>query len=840
MCCLLSVDAAFGQLPNTGLYFYSHQQNKDERTSLVLNNDEPYHLNSQDIFSLEFDIFLRSDTVTFGYFFRILSNKKENFDLIINNEKDIFFVINNKDYPLSNKVQQSKWNHFLLTFDKKSNKISLKFNNEIIECPYDLNVTNNLLVYFGICDNKGFASYDVSPIVLKDVIISYNGKKFHHWMLAKHAKNIVYDELKNKPAKVNNPYWLMNNRIQWNKCAEFESNVFPQITFDSYDNRIFLLNPTGYTEFSLADNSINNVAISGDIPRNKFFNRLLFDPCSRKLLYYGPGSDGNYFIDVKNKTNGGYQYITEGDPTHSHHNRYVSIRDSMLYLFGGYGFYQYKSDFFKINLKTNEKTSFDLSHTIIPRYLAAMGGNKEGDKLYIFGGRGAEMGRQELSPKNFSDLYEIDLNTMETKLLYDFDTKYDEDNVYSNSLIMDDEAKCFYVLAFQNNKYLSEITLKEININTQKIETLADSIEFYFRDTDSFCDLYYSPEFSKLIAVASYSDDQQKSKINIYTLDYPPLKESDVIQIAKISSKYAGLMWIIASLLLLIISISLLLFLKLKGKKKQIKSQHKQEITPEYSFADTEKNTYFSDIHNKSILFFGGFQVYNNEGKNITGDFTPTLKYILVLILLYTSKDNKGISSSKLQELLWFDKSEEAARNNRSVNMRKLRVLLQTVGNIDINSNNGYWTISIENNVFSDYQESLRLIEKIQSNRANMPDDVLRLLELLSYGPMLPNIQFEWVDSFKNDFANSVIDILLNFLNNPNNPYSNNHDLRIKIADVLLKIDPISEEAIAIKCNALFKIGKKGLAKATFDNFAKEYHSFLGETYTGSLKNFLD
>lgn len=839
----LIVNAVYGQLPNTGLYFYSHQYNIDKRTSFILNDNEPYRLNSEDVFSLDFDVFLRDEKVKFGDFFRILSDKKDDFHLTIKDDVNNFFVINNQVFHLDTKPREGQWNHVSVIFDKKSNKISLRFNDEIKDCPYDLSETNSLLVYFGLCDIKGFVNNDVSPIVLKDIIVQYDGKKLHHWVLGRHARDMVYDELKKKPAIARNPYWLMDNRIHWEKCAEFESDVFTQITFDSISNRIFILKSAGLIDYSLATNTSEVIPLSGTTPQNKFYNRLLFDPVSRQLLYYSFDSGQNYFINIENKTTGGYQFGEEGEPTHAHHNRYISPRDSMLYLFGGYGFYQYKSDFFRVNLETNKKTLFDLSHTITPRYLAAMGGNKAGDKLYIFGGRGAEMGRQELSPKNFSDLYEIDLNTIKVKHLFDLDKQYDEDNIYSNSLVVDDKDNCFYVLAYPNSKYLSAITLKKINFSTHEVETLADTIKFYFRDVDSFCDLYYSPRLSKLIAVASYSEDQQTAKINVYTLDYPPLKESDVIQRDQPSAKSTKIFLIIFSV---VVFIFILLFLILRNLRKKNKRKDKeiprqQHVTEEsISPVEVEKSFYADIVHKKSILLLGGFQVYNNEGNNITGEFTPTLKFILVLILLYTFKNNKGISSTKLQELLWFDKSEEAARNNRSVNMRKLRVLLQTVGNTDINNDNSYWTISISPDVFSDYWEALKLIKKIQSDNAALPDDMSRLLELLSYGPMLPNIQFEWVDSFKNDFANSVIDVLLDFVNSSTNTYANNQDFRLKIADAILKMDPINDDAIAIKCNALFKMGKRGLAKTAFDNFNKEYKLLLGEDYKGSLKNFLN
>jgi DNA-binding SARP family transcriptional activator len=244
------------------------------------------------------------------------------------------------------------------------------------------------------------------------------------------------------------------------------------------------------------------------------------------------------------------------------------------------------------------------------------------------------------------------------------------------------------------------------------------------------------------------------------------------------------------------------------------------------------------DFKKKSILFLGGFQVFDKNGKNITGEFAPTLKYILVLIILYSN--NKGISSSKLQELLWFDKSEEAARNNRNVNISKLRVILQELGDIDISNQNGYWTIVLPEDVFSDYKEALRLVNKIQHETTTSKDDLQRFLSLLDHGQMLPNIQLEWVDNFKTEYTNLVIDTLMYIVNNQNNSFYNNQDIRLKIADSLLKLDSICEEAITIKCKAFIQMGKKSLAKMTFDTFSREYKTLLGEPYPGSDKRFLE
>ncbi|GHT69277.1 hypothetical protein AGMMS50239_35780 [Bacteroidia bacterium] len=80
--------------------------------------------------------------------------------------------------------------------------------------------------------------------------------------------------------------------------------------------------------------------------------------------------------------------------------------------------------------------------------------------------------------------------------------------------------------------------------------------------------------------------------------------------------------------------------------------------------------------------------------------------------------------------------------------------------------------------------------------------------------------------------------VLISVLNNKQSLFYDNPIIQLKIADSLLKIDSINEEALRIKCKALIKMGKKSLAKTTFDNFSREYKSLLGEPYSGSIKNF--
>ncbi|MDR0413347.1 MAG: hypothetical protein LBH61_06070 [Dysgonamonadaceae bacterium] len=831
----------YGQQLKEGLFFYSHERNIDGRTSLLLNNNEPYELKSEDLFSADMTLALRNETIKFGYVFRMIFNEKNNVDFIVNNKSQAFLVVNNQDFPLKETLSADRWHRLSIVFRKQQNRITLRLNDEEVECPVDLKSWRSLRIVFGQCDIRDFSTNDVAPIVLKDVAISYNDKPFHHWVLNRHAENKVFDELRKRPALALNPQWQLDRHACWEKLAEFQATTFPQFTFDSINNRVFMLNSNELIEYSIVDRTERRIRTRPDIC-GKYYNHLMFDALTSRLFFYSLDEQQLSFYDLKTNRWDGYR-DGEIESAHAHHNRYISGTDSCLYLFGGYGFYQYNSDLFKVDLRTGQWHSYDLSHLITPRYLAAVGGSRRAgeNRIYILGGRGSEMGRQELSPRNFSDLYEIDLNTLKGTCLFDIGTEDEKENVYSNSLVVDADGKTLYALAYPNRKYASAIALKKIDRETQTVETVGDSLAYYFQDITSFCDLYYAPKLSKLVAVVSFSSDEAHSRIHIYTLDYPPLKNTEIRQEeATITPSLNRIIFIFFGLIAVVL---LSFFLRKTLVRKNTGGVEAAVLPPREPGERKERKEREKSpvaVLRNAILFLGGFQVFNKTGGNITGEFTPTLKNLLVLIILYTLKNNKGISSSRLQELLWFNKSEEAARNNRNVNLRKLRVLLEELDGVDISGQSGYWTITLPGEVFSDYKEILACCAGIRAGEAMEKDEVLRLLNLLDYGQLLPNIQLEWVDSFKTEFTNAVIDALMKILGDTHDAFYGSDEIRLKIADALLKMDSLSDEALRIKCRTLVGMGKKGQAKAAFDSFRKEYQLLLGEPYAGSLEKILE
>lgn len=123
---------------------------------------------------------------------------------------------------------------------------------------------------------------------------------------------------------------------------------------------------------------------------------------------------------------------------------------------------------------------------------------------------------------------------------------------------------------------------------------------------------------------------------------------------------------------------------------------------------------------------------------------------------MYTFKNNKGISSSKLIEILWYDKPTRSAQNNRSVNITKLKNLIKELGDCTIDKETGYWKINHNYKALkTDYYEVIQITKNKKTiNR----DRIDHLIKITQKGPFLSNLNYEWLDSFKQDVADAIIE----------------------------------------------------------------------------------
>ncbi|MDB5120047.1 MAG: galactose oxidase, partial [Sphingobacteriales bacterium] len=203
---------------------------------------------------------------------------------------------------------------------------------------------------------------------------------------------------------------------------------------------------------------------------------------------------------------------------------------------------------------------------------------------------------------------------------------------------------------------------------------------------------------------------------------------------------------------------------------------------------------------------------------------------------LYTIRWERGISSEKLKELLWFDKTAESARNNRSVNIAKLKTILDKMKYCQVSKETGYWKINIDfAQINVDYYNYLNIIkDKRKLNKQKINE----LAEIIQRGSFLSNLEYEWLDSFKSEISNEVIDTYQHFANSIE--ISEDPEFLIKIASYIFYFDSVNEEAMVLKCKALVHLGKHSLAKVTFENFKKEYKVIYGEHFARDFQAILE
>ena len=154
---------------------------------------------------------------------------------------------------------------------------------------------------------------------------------------------------------------------------------------------------------------------------------------------------------------------------------------------------------------------------------------------------------------------------------------------------------------------------------------------------------------------------------------------------------------------------------------------------------------------------------------------------------------------------------------------------MENVGEIQFNKKGTYWSVEFGEEIYCDYYEALILIKKIKENKETSINDIKRLLSIVTVGELLPHTQVEWADTFKSDFSNELVDLILYLIRQESAAFSD--DTYIEMANALLVHDPLNEDALKLKCKVLVKMGKNGLAKNTYTTFTKEYAILFGIEY---------
>ena len=484
---------------------------------------------------------------------------------------------------------------------------------------------------------------------------------------------------------------------------------------------------------------------------------------------------------------------------------------------------------------------------LYPRYSAAMA--IVGDELFVFGGRGNKYGKQELSTHFYFGLCAINLRNNQSRIVWQRNSPQKNGTLMASSMYFEPSDSSFYAVSMNKGGVLWKISMKD-SVYTEVSKPIYN--ESNYQDCDF--SLYSSPVHGKLFLVLDKILNDHTHNVYIYSINMPLVNEGDIRQSDNTTivndHKY---LYIIGIIVLLIVAGIIFYRSRCSNRKdktitikeieevpviighhntpeKPVVTEHtimQEKDTIQETNAVSAKPTNYYDRSRASISLCGCFNVRDKDGNDITSNFTPRLKHLLILLILYTEKNEQGILASKTTEILWPEKEETSARNNRNVNLRKLRVLLESIGDVEVITENNFLRIKWGTTVFCDYHTLLTCTQQFEQEKS---EELLnRILELLLYGPLLPNTIFDWLDDFKDAYSSHSIDLLKNLLDIE--IQRNHQEMIIRLADIMFLHDPLNEEALAAKCAVLSAQGKKGIARNVYDRFCKEYRDSMGENY---------
>ncbi len=804
-----------------GMKFAGIDYSLDQRSGLNLTPEHSLNINGN--LDLEFYLRFEPDHESyFGYIFRLILGDK-NIDLIHGvvpgNPNNFELILDEKTSDIAFKVPlddlRKDWLKIRLELDFEAGQINFYYND--IALTEELNSydpKSGFRLMFGANSYGNFSSTDVPNMIIRDVQVESGKNTSINWPLNETDGVTAHSFPGGNNGFANNPEWLLKNHNTWDQRLSKQISGEVKTSFDSKNDDLYILTRDSLHIYHVENDSINSLALGLAYPLESS-TQIIFDTSSNNLLMYS--LDYNLFTPFNWETRMWDTYYSgpRDFTVYWHHNRVID-QDGSLFAFGGYGQFTFKNSVFLWNPEMSRFDSISYQGDFFPRYLAGAGYNTGDSHFYLIGGYGSESGKQSENPDYYYELIRFSLEDRSFSSVYKFDDT-EAGFCFANSIVFDDNNN-LYALYFPKYQFDNQLQLIKVSPENPEIIELGNAIDFSFMDINSTADLHYSQGSNSLLALSSYTSEGI-SKVSLNSIAFPPQIFST--KIAAEQKQNLGIVKYFLLAVLVLVAGYLLSRQRKKGKSSRRRTTSiSKEVTP--------------GARANSIILFGGFQVIDRNGNDITGQFTPLPKKLFLFILLHSLRDGKGVSSNTLYETFWFEKTVESARNNRAVNIVKLKSLLDSFDSAAISKDTGYWKFNFDPaEIYIDYFEYLQLVR--QTSQVSR-DQVVGLLSIIENSPFLNNTNADWLDPFKSEVSNGIIDSLLRYIQNSDD----DPEFLLHLTKCIFQSDTISEEALKVQCRLLIKQGKHSLAQKAYSNFLKEYETLYDEAYSLSFKQLIE
>ena len=806
---------------NYGLKIKSIYSIESEATSLQLEDGKYISLPAQP-FSISFNLY-NSPEDPFGCIMRMISEDGNTIDFMNTVDMESVYrpqiIVEDSSHVIPGTIEWDSWIPVTFTLDKKKTSISIDYNGTQLKIHSPkLGSCDRLRIAFGNCPFEEYTVNAVASCSIKDITIKSGDKTIREWPLSQHHADVSYDKIRKSKAVAQNPEWIADSNIS---LTHRYSEVFPHYVDAVFDGKesFLIINPDGDIKRINVQNGKKDVirTVAGK-PVSNSPNQAKW--CKDDLILSYCISQNMYSVFDLRTRRWNNNISPEADLIYWNVSSSWDPVKERLYSFGGYGFYHFSNVLRVFSPKTPQSTISVTLDKIAPRSFASS--TVVDSCLYIFGGQGSVSGNQGIKEDYYYDLYKVNPDTFEETLLWTAAEPEFGRFLPGENLIYDKENNCFYTTAIVEKDY----TLVRIGMEEPSIKQISLPAGVRIDASAHYTNLFINRDTNELYALFIQPSTNDQTRVDIMTMPLHPYTVDDII-VAEVmeenqeDAKKSRTSWI-AIINVLVLSAAILIIYAVRHKNRKRKS-HKQ-----VSLADTLESYY--DFSKNSICLFGGFSVYNREGEDITANFSPTLRKLLITLILHTVKYKQGILGEHLNQLIWGYKPEGTASNNRNVYISRLRTALEDLDGVTINTKNKFLSISFADSTICDYVEAMRLQENPSTS-----EDVNRLLSLLLNGKLLPDSQDDWTEGFKNEYTAMTIAFLSDQLDSD----LVTDGIKLKIADTIILYDSLNEKALRARCAIYHATGNLGLAKEVYDTFCREYNAAIGENYNVSFKELI-
>ncbi len=804
-----------------GVLFNSKNVARLNRTSFLLNEGKPITIDGD--FQISFDISFHK-TRYFGHILRIYNKQGTDFRLIFNQfeKKDTFSLHLFKDekllidIPFEHKeLIRNNWINIKLRFNVKENKIILRAADSSGEA--DLNLKKDSFIFcFGIRDFNNYTDYDIPGIAVKNISIRYGSKQKYLWKLNPGSGEGLTDEISGSKIAGKNINWLADSHYRWNEIKEINSPLPPMFAFDSVNARLFIDRKYSLLIYDLKDESERTIGYKNERPGK--YHQLLYDTETNRLFstFVSQGEVSEFNFETR--------YWQSIDTSDENEGRYYGCRkfisDSNIFMFGGYGWYTAKDSLMRYDFRSKSWDRISIADTTLtPRFDFAIGEGLHPGEFLLFGGVGNKSGKQEHEFRPYYDLHRLNMDEQRSKLIWNPDNCSIPYMYLSENLYLNKADSSFYIMRRYIDSARTYCDILKGSIPGKSFVNLGKRIEMGSDSLMPNYNFYLSRKTNEFI-LATYSNADQK--IKIYSLLYPPAAGPAEITTAGNNRAY---LFIIPAALIILMG-TFLLIRKRRGKKATLWSGHSG------SHQGTGPGKNFLQV-------FGGFHLYDAEGRDLSIEFSSKLKELFLLILTSNLRNynNGGISSDELTGILWPDASPRNSKSNRGVAISKIRNIIKSAP-IRLEFMEKSWHLIFDDENFrSDYSEYKKLKEFGEGKTELEKEEVDEILDLISHGDYLRGLSYGWLDAYKVSIDEEMIKVLLSLAELP--PIRDDKEILLKIVNAVLKIDLVEEKAFKLKLKILTEEGKISQAKSNYDLFVAEYKRLYDEEYAESFQKLI-